>query len=558
MSPNATLCDRCRPIFNTTILHPISNTTDPHPIFNTTIPRIEWPIGSIRTTGEWHPNLTSLQESAETGCRLCADVWHEVVNQEWPEPRNWPSLAEPLEYTVGVDYQQTVKEALVNSSDLPSGLCVEFVAHTNFEIDPCSINNSSGGNELLDDKGARDSHDLLGEIGATDKVDLPVVRRKDSWVFGPHQFRHRDQAPGILVEANEKATGTSWTSDLTMAKQWLARCFEEHTTCGRLNDDAKVLPTRLLEISANGKRQKVRLVESVYIPPESRYLSLSHCWGKKRIFSLVQDNIMKLMEDIPISELPRTFQDAFEVTTQLGYSYLWIDSLCIVQDEPSDWAREAGRMGDVYENASLNIAATAFSSSASGLFVSKSADKPKLLTASVDMQLGDIHLTGTFELVQEKGWTSRVDRAPLNKRAWVAQERFLSPRKLHFGRDQLLWECHQLQACEMLPLGLDKFIISSKYDGFTSYRDIVGIKSSSQHHTAWCKIIDAYTTFALTYPSDKLVAIAGITSKYQELLNDRCIAGLWEKTLVMDLMWCRAWREWRELPRAVDGRAPTW
>ena len=541
MSLNTALCDRCRPIFNTTI------------------PHIEWPAGHILTTGLWHPNLVSLQESAETGCRLCANVWHEVVNEEWPEPWNWTSLSEPLEYTVGVGYKHTIKEVLVNSSDLPSGLYFEFVAHTNFDIDePCSIDNSPGSNEPLGDAETRDSYDGLGETGAIDKNDLTVNTRKHNWVFGSHQFRHRDQTPEILVEANGKALGTSWTSDLTIAKQWLAQCLKEHTTCGRTNDDANVLPTRLLEISANGRHRKVRLVESVHIPPNSKYLSLSHCWGKRPIFSLLLSNIVGLRKDIPISKLPRTFQDAFEVTTQLGYSYLWIDSLCIVQDEPSDWAREADRMGDVYENASLNIAATAFFSSASSLFVPKSADKPKLLTASVDMQLGDFHLTGTFELVQEKAWTSRVDKAPLNRRAWVTQERFLSPRKLHFGRDQLLWECHQLQACEMLPLGLDKSIISSKYDGFTSYRDIVGIKSSSQHHTTWCKIIDAYTTFALTYPSDKLAAIAGITSKYQELLSDTCVAGLWKKTFVMDLMWCRAWIERRELPRAVDGRAPTW
>lgn len=541
MSLNAALCDRCRPIFNTTI------------------PHIEWPTGSVMATAQWHPNLVSLQESAETGCRLCADVWHEVVNEEWPEPRNWTSLIEPLEYTVAVGYKDTIKEVLVNSSDLPSGLYVEFVAHTHFDTDePSNIDNSPGSNEPPGNTETRDSYNSLGKPGAIGKDDPMVGKRKQGWVFGSHQFRHSDQAPEILVEANGKALGTSWTSDLTVAKQWLAQCLKEHTTCGGMNDDANVLPTRLLEISENGRHQKARLVESAHIPPNSKYLSLSHRWGEQPIFSLLLSNIIDLRKDIPIAELPRTFQDAFEVTTQLGHSYLWIDSLCIVQDEPSDWAREADRMGDVYENASLNIAATAFFSSASSLFVPKSADKPKLLTASVDMQLGDFHLTGTFELVQEKAWTSRVDKAPLNKRAWVIQERFLSPRKLHFGRDQLLWECHQLQACEMLPLGLDKSITSSKYVGFTSYRDIVSMKFSSHHRFAWYKIIDAYTKFTLTYPNDKLAAISGITSKYQELLSDICVAGLWKKSFVMDLMWCRAWRERRELPRAVDNRAPTW
>lgn len=319
-----------------------------------------------------------------------------------------------------------------------------------------------------------------------------------------------------------------------------------------------MLPARLIETWVAGGHQKARLVDSEHIPTGSRYLSLSHCWGERPIFCLRLNNLAQLLNEIPVLELPRTFQDAFTVTTRLGYSFLWIDSLCILQDKPSDWAREADKMGDVYENAILNLAATAFSSSDSGLFVSKSADIPKLPTVSVDMLLGDFHLTGTYDLMQERAWTSRVDKAPLNKRAWVTQERFLSPRKLHFGRDQLLWECHQVQACESQPLGLDDSIASSESDGFTSFRHISSMKSSDHHRFAWYRIVDAYTKSTLTYSSDKLAAIAGITSKYQELLHDTCVAGLWEKTFIVDLLWCRAWIESRELPRSIDGRAPTW
>jgi hypothetical protein len=534
---NAALCDCCRPIFNTTIS------------------RIKWPTDWATTSGPWHSNFVSLQNSAETGCPLCADVWHEVVNEEWPKPGIRTSLIEPLEYTVGVGHRHTVDEDLVSSSDLPSGLFLEFVAFANLNTkEPLSIKSSPGSDEPLGKTELRNDYNRICDTGSTNKDCVKAEERKEGFLFGSHRFRHRDQGPEPLVDTNEKPLAPSWTSDLAMAKHWLARCLKEHTMCGRINENARRLPTRLIEISVNSQQRKARLVESEHIPPNTEYLSLSHCWGGQSIFSLQLSNIDELRKDIPIFELPRTFQDAFEVTTQLGYSYLWIDSLCIIQDRPTDWAREADRMGDVYENALLNIAATAFSSSKSSLFVPKS----KLFTASVNMQLGDHHLIGTFDLVQETAWTSRVDSAPLNKRAWVMQERFISPRKLHFGRDQLLWECHELQACEMLPLGLDKSIISSEINGFTSYRDIISKSSSSNQRLAWYRIIDAYTRSTLTYPSDKLVAIAGVTSKYQELLNDTCVAGLWETTFIMDLLWCRAWNEKRELPRAVDGRAPTW
>ncbi|KAF2191353.1 heterokaryon incompatibility, partial [Zopfia rhizophila CBS 207.26] len=69
------------------------------------------------------------------------------------------------------------------------------------------------------------------------------------------------------------------------------------------------------------------------------------------------ENLSELKQNIPISRFPLTFQPAFEVTVQLGFNYIWIDSLCILQDSLADWAAEADRMGHVYENACLNIAA---------------------------------------------------------------------------------------------------------------------------------------------------------------------------------------------------------
>ncbi|KAH8654616.1 heterokaryon incompatibility, partial [Tricladium varicosporioides] len=87
------------------------------------------------------------------------------------------------------------------------------------------------------------------------------------------------------------------------------------------------------------------------------YLTLSHCWGGGNNFKLQAGNLKHLKSEIPLDQLPRTFRDAMVITKVLGYRYLWIDSLCIIQDSEEDWAQEAGRMAQVYGNAILNLAA---------------------------------------------------------------------------------------------------------------------------------------------------------------------------------------------------------
>ncbi|KAF2473210.1 HET-domain-containing protein [Lindgomyces ingoldianus] len=226
------------------------------------------------------------------------------------------------------------------------------------------------------------------------------------------------------------------------------------------------------------------------VPINYRYLTLSHCWGSGPVYTLRSDNLDSLKLDIPFSELPQTFQDALE-----------IDSLCIPQDNIHEWAREAERMADYYKNAVLKIAATAFAPSDTGLFISRAPDVLK--------PLKDIF------------WFARVEKAPLNKRAWVVQERYFSPRILHFGKDQLLWECQKRQASEISPNALHR----------TGHRGEVRL--------SWHRIVEEYTQASLTYQSDKLISIARMTTRFQWILGDRCIFRLWEGTFLMDLLWYR-------------------
>ncbi|KAH7014588.1 heterokaryon incompatibility protein-domain-containing protein [Microdochium trichocladiopsis] len=144
-------------------------------------------------------------------------------------------------------------------------------------------------------------------------------------------------------------------------ENWLARCRTTHGNCARDHRRSAASksfrPTRLLELTTD---HKYRLVMGDHCQPALQYAALSHCWGQQDTASLLmlaQSTAPSLQNGQPISSLPKTFRDASVVARRLGVNYLWIDRLCIFQDDASDWQREAATMCDVYRHAYFSIAA---------------------------------------------------------------------------------------------------------------------------------------------------------------------------------------------------------
>ena len=141
-----------------------------------------------------------------------------------------------------------------------------------------------------------------------------------------------------------------------------------HERCNHPRTRQNWMPTRLLDVSsARTTASTVFLVDRTSIPSDLEYISLSHCWGSKPVISLSQTNIESLKRGISISDLPKTFQDAVIVGGWFQCQYLWIDSLCIIQDSVEDWRRESAEMRHVYKNARRNIEATGAPDSSVGL-----------------------------------------------------------------------------------------------------------------------------------------------------------------------------------------------
>lgn len=262
-----------------------------------------------------------------------------------------------------------------------------------------------------------------------------------------------------------------------------------------------------------------------------------------------------MRQEIPIASLPRTFQHAVIVASHLGLEYLWIDSLCIIQDSTQDWLQELGLMEDVYTNSICNIAASHSSDGHGGLFRKRNPHLAKALI--LYPQWGNIkerrHL-----IIHECGfWKERIDNAPLNKRGWVLQERLLTSRTVHFAHDQIMWENKQERACEVYPDGCNGILQekdktkSSLLETWNSNPNHKFDSEISPPYLSWYRILELYTRCLLTRSSDTLPAISGISKRIHLATHDDYLAGLWRRAFPAALLWKS---ETRWSPRA---RSPT-
>ena len=225
-------------------------------------------------------------------------------------------------------------------------------------------------------------------------------------------------------------------------KEWLKDCDECHTN-HKFASDEKELPTRVLDVKGPG----LRLYRSK-VGEHGKYMALSHRWGEdehRRPLSTLTWNEKAFCKSIDFQHLPKTFQDAVEVTRELNIRYLWIDSLCILQDDNRDWETESRRMEAIFANAFCTIAATSAKDSWDGFLVRQSIKQSvKLVDSSVNPPLSvyACEVGGNFD--------NDVGSAELNQRAWVLQERALSPRTIHFTATQTYWECGSVIRCDNL------------------------------------------------------------------------------------------------------------
>ncbi|ETS74973.1 hypothetical protein PFICI_13457 [Pestalotiopsis fici W106-1] len=339
-----------------------------------------------------------------------------------------------------------------------------------------------------------------------------------------------------------------------LARLWLD-CCSRHDSCDAQKDTP--LPTRLVELTGD-----LELPLRLCVTKENwrgKYVSLSHCWGKELPFRTTSDNIDSLIKGFKVELLPQSFRDAVTLTWELGFKYLWIDALCIIQGNLEDWARESAAMTQVYYNATLMISATAATDSSVGIF------KPRKCFTSHRFGPNGSLLWQSPAIFP----STSADEEPLDRRAWSYQEKVMAKRILHFRKNEMGWSCLTSAFSESRgttpvdgPVDDSPSIkrYAHKFLGVKSPDvDLGGLKRDQQGALCqWYNILSGYTHRDLTNPRDKLPALSGLSHGLLIPEFGQYLAGLWEADIFRGLGWTYTNRHKIPVQKYGCYIAPSW
>ena len=335
---------------------------------------------------------------------------------------------------------------------------------------------------------------------------------------------------------------------LTLMRTWMSNCVSKHSKCRQAAGQG--LPKRLLDVRAFASSDDIRLVESQSVSAAAKYVTLSHCWGPhaKHPLCTRKATLMDRMRRIRFEDLSLTFKDAVKVCRDLDQQYLWIDSLCIIQDDNNDWLEQAAAMASIYGGSYVTLAALSSADSHQGCRIRpRDPTKPKF-SRYQDFNFGSRrvrifehspaywHLEYGDNPYRHDGYGEN----PLRTRAWTLQERELSLRTINFSRGQLLWQCRTMKGSselpwhEMKPKHDDSQPLPLKLSQEEDFRP----SSPALQRDHWYGLVEDYSSRYLTEETDKLPALAGLASSFhKEHSPGKYFAGLWSKHLPSALLW---------------------
>lgn len=256
---------------------------------------------------------------------------------------------------------------------------------------------------------------------------------------------------------------------------------------------------------------------------------------------LQRSTLPAFLDGIDVDKLPPTFQQAIILTKSLGIEYIWIDSLCIIQDDDIDWANECTRMTSVYMNSFINIGANAAGDSRGGLFQQRSWKSVNPLVVPLTYIPTGSHRKPVV-LWPYLRIEALLDHAPLGDRGWVVQERLLASRTVHFLKHKVVWECDECKASETDVTGkLEEFRFMR-----ITYLAVPALENSAAGRIrrfldTWVDIVNLYSTGKLSVATDKLVALSGVARyMFEHRQDDRAMqyyAGHWSQDFELQLTW---------------------
>ncbi|KAF7943162.1 hypothetical protein EAE96_011104 [Botrytis aclada] len=314
-------------------------------------------------------------------------------------------------------------------------------------------------------------------------------------------------------------------------------CKVEHSELDCSSFEDKVLPSRVINVGSKDTNPSLFVAKGL----RGKYTTLSHCWGGQIETILTTSNLQSLQKEIKMTSLPANFRDAILITRALGFQYLWIDSLCIIQDSKHDWAIESKKKGDIYRNSVLTIGAAAASKATDGMLYSPlqiSCNMKPKLKLSKDSGSDDV-VEIASSILRHENLARLFESGPLQSRAWALQERILSPRILWYGRRQIYWQCPCVfqsasgtpsQSIDLPSYRLYMYpILTQGLNSHKNYDD--GPTRFSEE-----ELLQINVEY-LSYPNDKLPAFSGIAALLHEKIGGHYLAGIWSRLYRENLLW---------------------
>ncbi|KAL6228851.1 heterokaryon incompatibility protein-domain-containing protein [Aspergillus navahoensis] len=364
------------------------------------------------------------------------------------------------------------------------------------------------------------------------------------------EFDHRSHGDlGVYADPDNPAakyisgrpllTAVGSKDSVRRSRKWLADCHQSpaHTACrgsGRAH-----LPERVIRIEG----ERIYLFEpDGYVP--GKYAVLSYSWGGGLPYRTLKENRKSHRRSIPFDKLTKTVQDAITTSSDLGLKYIWVDCLCVIQDDKKDLIKQIKNLPDIFQGAYVTISAASASSSSQGFLYDR---KPDIVRVPYMLPDGNL---GALNLFQE----TSADPEPIHTRAWTLQEHIHSCRILEYGSQQLRRICRG-------PLDGDTYARTTlrKFDPAKFDKGIWGHAPSPREVLLnyWRPLVEHYTQRKLTYPTDRPLAILGIAREYSKVMGSEYVEGLWKKHLYEDLLW------YRHAPEKLQSRytehiAPSW
>jgi hypothetical protein len=342
--------------------------------------------------------------------------------------------------------------------------------------------------------------------------------------------------------------------NLLLLKRWLGDCASrqhKYRHCPNMMPVRTKLPTRVVYVGTDDGQDPPRLYSGN--GNIAGYTALTYCWGGFQTHQTEKNRIKRYMRALPVERLPKSLRDAILLTRALGIQYIWIDSLCIIQDCNEDKDREMARMANIYKNAIFTIAAARAESCDDG-FLGVQEMRAGLLRISIKLPMNCLNGAIGSVLLYLTRTQIGHENTPIDKRAWSYQEQLLSRRVISFFDDSIEWRCPSRHLSDDMlarkesgatdPVFLDEKTALSERTSHMgrllclhSERKRKFPKHLANLSTVWWTAVREYTMGSLSNPDDRLPAIGGIASEFHDLSGDVYVAGLWMSNLIRDLQW---------------------